>query len=440
MITRRGWAAVLGALAALLLAATTLDPVILAVAVAFLVFLTAEILRFQLRFGGIDERVLRIERLPTPVRLPAGSEVVTGIDLHYDGRVPVWIALSDLVPEAFPVTVGPPRTSGYVRPGGSLALRYAFRPSLRGAFVLGPVGVALLDPLGLSRIVLRPRTSRRAATVVPAAIIAPHLRPGLALFSREALGIDLRRRGYGTEFRSLRPYQPFDEVRHMAWKRSRPPQFFVREFEQESRQNVLAVLDLSGSMAAGLWGESALDRSVEAAALLAALVARQGEDKIGLATAADGIFQFMAPRRAGELTLVRLGDNLAMVTTRGGEFHFAKLLDELTERLDAPTHVFLFSTLDGPMAGLHPAYVRFRRHGHRLHTFVPRLSGFYPEPETTPGRAALAWAVSQERRRLDWTLRVTRSEGIVAIPFDRRGASGAILRAYGAARAGGLGT
>ncbi len=438
MITRRGWGAILGALLALLLGVAALNPVVLAVATGLFVFLAIEISRFHVAYGGLGDDSIHAERLPLPARLPANSELVAGVDLRYDGRAPAWIALSDVVPEAFPVTVGPPRTVARVEPGGTLRLRYAFRPSLRGAYVLGPVGVAILDPLGLSRIVLRPPASRRAATVVPAAIVAPHVRPGLALFSREALGIDLPRRGYGTEFRSLRPYQPFDDVRHMAWKRSRPPTYFVREFEQESRQTVLAVLDLTPSMGAGLAGESALDRSVEAASVLAALVARQGEDRIGLATVSDGIFQFLEPRRAGELTLVRLGDNLAMVAPRPGEFHLPKLLDELRERLTSPTHVYLFSTLTGPMTGLHPAVVQFRRKGHRLRTFVPRLSAFYPEPEETTGLAALDWARAQERRRLDWTLHVTRSEGIVAQAFDRRGANGVVLRAYGAPR-GGLG-
>lgn len=436
MITRRGWGAVLGGLLGLLLAAVTLNPIVFAVAVALVGFLTVEIVRFHARFGGLDERDVRVERLPLPARLPANSELVSGVDLTFGGRSPAWIALSDVVPEAFPVTVGPPRVVAEVPPGGTLRLRYAFRPTLRGAYVLGPVGVAVLDPLGLSRQVLRPPASRRAATVVPAAIVAPHIRPGLALLSREALGIDLRRRGYGTEFRSLRPYQPFDDVRHMAWKRSRPPTYFVREFEQESRQTVLAVLDLTPSMAAGVWGESALDRSVEAAALLAALVARQGEDRIGLATYSDGLFQFLAPRRAGELTLVKLGDNLAMIAPREGEFRLPKLLDELRERLTSPTHVYLFSTLTGPMTGLHASYVQFRRKGHRLRTFVPRLGGFYPEPTEATGLAALDWARAQERRRMDWTLHVTRGEGIVTVPFDRRGANGVVLRTYGDQRAG----
>ena len=434
MITRRGWAAVAGSLVGLLLAAAALNPVVLAIATAFFVFLTVEIIRFHLQFRDVDTTTVTVVRSSLPPRLPVGSELVAGLSVQYHGRSPAWIAVSDVVPEAFPITHGPPRTIGRVEPGGTLELRYAFRPALRGAFVFGPVGIAILDPLGFSRMVLRPSTSRRASTVVPAAIVAPSIRPGLALFSRTALGIDLRRRGYGTEFRSLRPYQPFDDVRHMAWKRSRPPVYYIREFEQEARQTVLAVLDLSPTMTAGMWGESALDRSVEAAALLAALVSRQGEDRIGLATFAGSLFQYITPTRASELALVKLGDNLAMVAPRDGEFQFAALLDELTGRLTTPTHVFLFSTLQGPMTGLHSAIVKFRRKGHRLYTFVPRLGGFYPDPADTPGHPALEWARDQERLRLDWVLRVARSEGIVSVPFDRRGANGAVLRAYTTAR------
>jgi uncharacterized protein (DUF58 family) len=430
VITRRGWAAVLGSLVGLLLAAASLNAPILAVATAFFVFFTVEIIRFHLVYRDVENATLEVRRIPVPPRLPASSEVITGVSLTYHGRHAAWLAVADVVPEAFPVTVGPPRVLAYVEAEGTLELRYAFRPALRGSFVLGPVGIAVVDPIGLSRLVFRPGETRRAATVVPAAILAPAIRPGLALFSRTSLGIDIRRRGYGTSFRSLRPYQPFDDVRHMAWRRSRPPNYFVREFEQESRQTILAVLDLSPAMAGGLWGQSALDRSVEGASLLAALVARQGEDRIGLATYSSGLFQYIAPERASELTLVKLGDNLAMVAPRPGEFEFGKLLEELTDRFTTPTHVFLFSTLQGPMTGLHAAHLRFRRKGHRLYTFVPRLAGFYPDSEHVAGKPALDWAREQERLRLDWTTRVTRAEGIVTVPFDRRGVNGAVLRAY----------
>jgi len=128
-----------------------------------------------------------------------------------------------------------------------------------------------------------------------------------------------------------------------------------------------------------------------------------------------------------------------MVAPRPGEFQFAKLLNELTKRLDTPSHVFLFSTLQGPMTDLHLALLKFRRRGHRLYTFVPRLAGFYPDPKDSAGVPALEWARGQERLRTDWVLRIARSEGIVSLPFDRRGANGAVLRAYTAIRGGMVG-
>lgn len=439
MLTRRGWGAIGGALVGLFVASLALNPIVLAVGVALFALLVAEVLLFHLRYLEVHASSFTATRRAMPSRLPVASELVTGVTVRYDGRYPAWLAVSDLVPEAFPITVGPPRVVARVEPGGSVELRYAFRPALRGAFVLGPVGIAILDPLGLSRLVYRPMTSRKAATVVPAAAVTPAIRPGLALFSRAALGIDLRRRGYGTEFRSLRPYQPFDDVRHMAWKRSRPPTFYVREFEQESRQTILAVLDLTPPMAAGLWGESALDRSVEASALLAALVARQGEDRIGLATYAGSLYQYIAPVRASELTVVKLGDNLAMVAARPGELPLGKLLDDLTRRLRSPSHVFLFSTLQGPLTGLHPSVLKFRRKGHRLYAFVPRLAGFYPDTGGAAGLPALEWARSQERLRHEYVVRVARAEGIATLPFDRRGAQGQVLRAYTSIRGGMVG-
>ena len=436
MIGRRGWEAMVAALAALLLGLYAMNAVLEVVAVAAFGFLVSEMLVFEYSFRSFGPDWFRVTRSPGPRRVPCEGDFATSVTIE-PVRGPGFIAeVYDTVPEAFDVREGATRVQTYVAPELPVRLSYVIRPRVRGGYLLGPTNVVARDGLGLCyRVAVL--GGDRALTVVPPTVAGRLGRIGVALFTRVQAGLSMRRRGFGSEFRALRPYTTSDDIRHIAWKRSTLTNLYVREFDQESRQEFLVVLDLSRGMDAGLWGRNALDVAVEAGALLANLIARSGEDRVGLLTYADGVYQYLAPGR-GPGHFRRLFDNLALAAHRPGLCPLPDVLDQATQRLRVRTHLFVFSSADTTGPGLDRAYASLRAHGHRAYVFVPNRAGFYPEAPEEDRTGAMAWARAEELERFNKALSTVRSEGMHVFPYDRRGAGDRVLFAYTQIRAWGV--
>jgi uncharacterized protein (DUF58 family) len=435
LIARRGWEAIGAALAALLLGLYSLNPVLELVAVALSAFVLTEMLAFELRFRRFTADRFVASRSEGPRRIPTDGDLVTSIELTYPTGPGFTAEIYDVVPEAFDIVEGETSTLTWIGPGSTVRLRYATRPLVRGAYQQGPTVVVARDAFGFCYRAVSIRTER-PLMVVPPNVAGRLGALGLALFTRFQSGLSIRRRGYGTEFRGLRPYQPSDDIRHVAWKRSTLTNLVVKEFDQESRQEFLLCLDLTTAMDAGRWGRNALDVSVEAAALLTHLIGRQGEDRIGLLTFADGVFQYVPPGRS-PAHLRRIIDNLALTAHRPGTCPLPELLAEASRRLRFRTHVFVFTAVEPPLDGLGKAYANLRAHGHRPYVFIPDRSGFYPDPSTDGSGRPMQWAREVERKRFHGVLATVRSEGIPVFPFDRRGAGDRVLFAYTQIRAWG---
>jgi uncharacterized protein (DUF58 family) len=236
--------------------------------------------------------------------------------------------------------------------------------------------------------------------------------------------------------RSLRPYQGEDDIRHVAWRRSTPEQLIVREYDQEGRQDFLLVYDTTPLMGAGTSGATALDVASEVGWLLAGMVERSGEDRVGLMTPVDAASEGLDPAR-GRLHYAAIEERLARLATQEGSFDLARVLSDLAARLEAPTHVFVFSATDPSGPGLAPSYRRFLQHGHRLSLFTPEISRLFgpgPRPE------AERWARRFEDDRLRERLRSLRAGGIPFVVYDRQNANSKLLNAYGRVRAWGRAT
>ncbi|MCI4360398.1 MAG: DUF58 domain-containing protein [Thermoplasmata archaeon] len=383
---------------------------------------------FEWRFRTFSADRFESTRSEGPRRIPTEGELATSIELVYPKGPGFTAEIYDVIPEAFDITKGETATRTWIAAGTTVRLNYTARPRVRGAYQQGPTVVVARDAFGFCYRATAVRTER-PLMVVPANIEGRLGSLGIALFTRFQSGLSIRRRGYGTEFRGLRPYQPSDDIRHVAWKRSTITNLVVKEFDQESRQEFLLALDLTTAMDAGRWGRNALDVSVEAAALLTQLIGRSGEDRIGLLTFADGVFQFVPPGRS-PAHLRRIIDNLALAAHRPGACPLPDLLAEASRRLRFRTHVFVFTAADPSLEGLGRSYANLRAHGHRPYVFVPDRSGFYPDPETDGSGRAMAWARDEERRRFHGVLATVRAQGIPVFPFDRRGAGDRVLYAY----------
>jgi len=114
-------------------------------------------------------------------------------------------------------------------------------------------------------------------------------------------------RGQGMEFDEVREYQPGDEIRTIDWNvtaRSGTP--FVKRYREERELTVQFLVDESGSTAFGSGGETRRSAQAKCAALLM-FTALVNQDKVALATFADGPRGYWPPRkgRGAVLRLVR---------------------------------------------------------------------------------------------------------------------------------------
>jgi uncharacterized protein (DUF58 family) len=136
-----------------------------------------------------------------------------------------------------------------------------------------PTTANLVDPSVLARI---GNLEMRAKVVVEGFIQGLHRAPNL---------------GASTDFAEHRPYMPGDDVRRMDWRLyARTDRHYVKEFEADTNTNLLVVLDVSRSMQFG----SKLRYASTLAACLAYFSSLQ-RDRVGLATFADGIVDYVPP-------------------------------------------------------------------------------------------------------------------------------------------------
>lgn len=206
-------------------------------------------------------------------------------------------------------------------------VRYELSPTRRGPRTFGAVGVRYPGPLGLVA-----RNERIPAEATIDVYPDVHAARSLELLRRQGrqdarLG-SLRVRGGDTEFERLRPYQVGDEPRHVDWRATaRKDELVVRQFQAESNQNVIFLLDVGRSMrgqedAEDRTGISAVDHAMNAA-LLAADVALRGGDRAGLLVFDDAPRTWLPPTggRAGGRKLTRaiyaLDANLNATDYRG---------------------------------------------------------------------------------------------------------------------------
>lgn len=435
MIRRAGLAALLGALAALVLAWVTLDYVLLLIAVAAFAFVASELVAFPVDHASLRTEMFRSEVVGAPVRLPLHAEADVTVRVTHVGDAPILAEIVDVLPSSLHVVDGQAHGIRWLAPGAATALRYRFRADERGRHEIGPLVARRLGPLGLAfdEVAL---TAPRPLLVTAAPPVVRSSPTGLALYTRVRGRLALRNRGYGSEFRSLRAYDLSDDIRHVAWRRSTPEALLVREFEQESRQDYLLVFDVSPPMQVGERGTTALDRAAEAGAVAAGFVERNAEDRIGLLTYADGVHQYLKPGR-GAAHFRRLNDNLALVGVRGGSFDLADLLEQALRRLRVHTHLFVFSTLSEPLGDLHTAHTRFVGRGHHLYLFAAQPEAFYPGRNAPVDEAIVGWARQVEESRLARRLSLLHAEGIPTFRYDRRGATQKVIAAYGQVRAWG---
>ncbi len=435
MISRRGWESLLAALVGLFISFYVLHYLLVLIALVVFTFLATEILLFHLDTIGLTPASFVTRRRAIAGRVAIGTPGRTEVSVRYTGRAGFVAELYDTIPDGLAIRGPAPRRGGWWGPGQEKRLETTFVARVRGSYMLGPTFVRVRSRLGLAerRIAL---PSERPVQIVPE---NPVRKPGQLrrrIFTRVQGRAQLRHRGYGTEFRALRPYQFSDDIRHIAWRRSTLKQLVVREFEQESRQDVLIVIDVSAAMLAGPSGDNVLDQACLAATTVAGYAQRSGEDRLGLLTYSDKVHQFLRPSR-GPPHFRKLYENIGILAIRPGSFEMAPVLTAIASRLRHGAHVLLFSPLERPLDGVHRAYAHFKARGHHLYVFVPDLGTFYHGDGDPVLERAVAWATEEDRLRFHRTVAELRAEAIPTFTFDARGAGTKVIAAYGQLRAWG---
>lgn len=434
MITQRGWGAVAAAIGALVVGVLTLNYLVLIVTIAVFAFLTADVVGFHFSVPRLDASLFTVERGVPPRRAAVGGEVTMRVTVTYHGPRGFWGEFYEVIPARCTLIDGHASETRWWEPGTSVTLEYRVRVLDRGEHLLGPPVMLAVGPLGLSyaQAILPGETSILG---LPASALRRPGAPSHVLQTRVHGGAVLRHRGYGTEVHSLREFVGTDDVRHVAWRRSTPEQLFIREYEQEARQEYLLVFDVSPAMGAGPPGATALDVAAGAGWVLGGLVDRAGDDRVGIATYSDRFTSFLAPGR-GRRHFTMFEDRLAMVAPSTEPFDLVKLLDDLSVRLRTHTHIFLFSTGSGRGDRMGPAYRRLMARGHRLYLFTPDVVRLYPA-RAAGDRGAQRWAQHLELERLRARVATLHAGGILAMRYDGRNATRKLLGAYGRVRGAG---
>jgi len=123
-----------------------------------------------------------------------------------------------------------------------------------------------------------------------------------------------RTRGSGIEFQEFRRYQPGDDPRTIDWTvEARLRQLVVRVSRADGHVRLHLLVDVSGSMTAGIPGKLAAARKLAAALCYLAVERR---DEVGVATFDETIRAHVAPA-SGRPQLFRVFETLATATAGG---------------------------------------------------------------------------------------------------------------------------
>jgi uncharacterized protein (DUF58 family) len=283
-------------------------------------------------------------------------------DWSVTARVPATLFIGDPDPLAFDVALARPGAARAARlrvdlgerfaPAATVALDLDERGGRSLAVPLAPYGrgIGRVDavwiewegPLRLVRRTLRIALDKEVA-------IVPNLRAVHAAaleLGRAASSISGRKperfHGDGSEFESLREFEPGFDARTLDWKASaRHLRLLSREFRAERNHQLVITLDCGQRMREPIDGVPRLDRAINAALMLAFVGLKHG-DQVGL-FAFDATPRLFEPPLAGLNTFGRLRRRSAELEASTDATNFTLGLTDLIGRLRRRALVILFT-------------------------------------------------------------------------------------------------
>ncbi|MCI4352730.1 MAG: DUF58 domain-containing protein [Thermoplasmata archaeon] len=423
LLAPRGWGALAGGFGTLLVGFYAVNLLLLVVGTTLTVFVLAELLRFSLTTQGFGPEGFVYTRYQNSAEVTVGDVGSMGVRLEYRGRWPFFAEIFDSHPDSLEILEGSARLVTWWSPGAEKRLVYAFRALRRGALQLGPTVVVAHDPFGFA---FRVCTVENPWTV-EAMLEVPLVKTGPSAFEQNRPiegAVNLPIRGMGTEFRSLRDHQPSDDIRTVAWKRSTMGRLYVREFERETPQEVVLLVDTGRRMGAGELGSTALDRAIETAALVVRYALLR-MDRVGLLLYSDGPALFVRAGRGSDLAAaIRRG--LTEAAPGPGTFDAAGAFSFLAAELTGPTHLLVFAAPGVWRERDSEAYRQLTKPGHRVYFFFPDLPGMYAELGDDTSRRVAALVDGPENARLGHVVRAVEGLSAPVFVYNREGPTEAV--------------
>jgi uncharacterized protein (DUF58 family) len=303
----------------------------------------------------------------------------------------------------------------------------------RGRHVLPAPAARVVGPLGLAAWYRRPGDEEEVLVYpdLPAARrLATSVRRGRFRHEGRARGP----LGLGTEFESIREYEPDDDIRQVNWRTTeRLGRPMSNQYRVDTDRDVICLVDCGRLMAAPLRDRTRLDAAVDAAIAVAA-VADVLADRCGAIAFDARVSRHVAPRRAGGQAVVRALFDVEPVAV---ESDYHRAFAALAEGKRA--WVILFTDLLEQTAArslLEALPSLSRRHVVAVASAVdPDLDDILfapPRDRIDVYRTAVALDVGRARRRVVAELR-RRGVDVVDAPPD--GLASACVRAYLTAKA-----
>jgi uncharacterized protein (DUF58 family) len=245
-----------------------------------------------------------------------------------------------------------------LQPGETIDLDYVVRPVKRGNFRFGQINVRWHGPL---HFFIR-------QGVIPAAVsvkVYPDLheiRKYDLLARRDELarmGVqNVRLRGEGTTFESLRDYLPDDPYSSINWKatarRGKP---ITMEYEPERSQRVLIALDVGRTMRSSVrvnetdglsWNMAKVDFVLNSVLLFSYVATLKG-DQVGLLIFADQVQAYIAPER-GRAHFQKLLNVMYALESQPVEADYGRALAYLHTQNKKRSLTVLFTDVSGARA------------------------------------------------------------------------------------------
>jgi uncharacterized protein (DUF58 family) len=418
MLSPRGSGALGGGLGTLLVGFFSLNLLVLVVGAAFTGFVLTALVWFSLSMRGFGPADFVYERYENSSEVIVGDLGSMGLRLENRGRSGFFAEIFDSHPDSLEIVAGSPRLVTWWSPQSEQRLVYAFRPRRRGAFLLGPTVVIAHEPFGFAFRV----TTVENPWPVDVALRVPLLAAGPSTFDTDHRiegRINLPMRGMGTEFRSLREYQDSDDIRAVAWKRSTMGRLYVREFERETPQDVVPVIDTGWRMGAGEPGKTALDRAVETSSLVVRYALLRA-DRVGLLLWSHQLELYVPVGRGTDLAAT-LRRGLTEARTGPGTFDAAGAFRYLDSKLTKPAHLLVFAAPPRWTERDTEAYMALTRHGHQVYFFLPNLTEMYSPLEEEISQRVAALVDAPEKVRRSQLVDALGALGAPVFGFDRTG-------------------